>query len=334
MDQLIIHPEVHDALAGHRPVVLLETAVTTSGLPRTPWCWPDLERVIECTNTWQPDAPVNLELARAMAAAVREHGAVPATCAISKGKWHVGLDPTHLEEIALDAKAEKASVTSAARAIRAGVHAGTTVSSTLAAGNLVKRVLGKGPLVMATGGIGGVHYGWATLPDISADLRVMARSPIAVVSAGVKSIVDVPATREWLESLGIPILGLGTNQLPCFIAGLESDAADIHCVQDEQEAAETVKVHWQTVDDHGGILLTVPLKPEFILPRDVVDDATEAAEQAATAAGINGPERTPFLLAHMAESTNGRSLVANIQLLINNARVASRLACCLQEPAS
>ena len=334
MDHLIIHPEVREALTEDQPIVLLETAVTTSGLPRKPWCWPDLESVEECTNNWQASEPVNLELARAMSATVRAHGAVPATCAISNGKWHVGLDAAHLEELALDTKAEKASVTSAARAIRTKVHAGTTVSSTLAAGNLVKRVLGKGPLVMATGGIGGVHYGWATLPDISADLRVMARSPIAVVSAGVKSIVDVPATREWLESLGIPILGLGTEVFPCFIAGLETDSASIHEVRDEREAAETARVHWSTIDDHGGILLAVPLDERSVLPRDLVDDSTQAAEKAATDAGVVGPERTPFLLSHMAEATNGRSLVANIQLLINNARVASRMACCLQEPSS
>ncbi len=315
-------------------MVLLETAVTTSGLPRTPWRWPDLERVKTGHEPWQPEQPVNLELARAMSRTIRDHGAVPATCAISRGQWHVGLDPDHLEALALDTQAEKASVTSAARAIRTGVHAGTTVSSTLAAGNLVRRVLGQGPLTMATGGIGGVHYGWSNLPDISADLRVMARSPIAVVSAGVKSIVDVPATREWLETLGIPILGMGTHELPCFIAGLERHAADIHAVEDEREAAETARVHWSTVDNHGGILLTVPLDEHTSLPRDLVEEATRAAEEAATDAGIAGPERTPFLLSHMAESTNGRSLVANILLLINNAKVAARMACCLQESSS
>ena len=184
MDHLIIHPEVRDALAAGEPVVLLETAVTTSGLPREPWSWPDLDRVTACIPDWNANQPVNLELATAMSRAVRQDGAIPATVAIMNGQWRVGLEPSEIETLALDATADKASVTSAAAALRKGGHAGTTVSSTLAAGNLVRRAIGNAPLVMATGGIGGVHHGWSDLPDISADLRVMARSPIAVVSAG------------------------------------------------------------------------------------------------------------------------------------------------------
>ncbi|MEE2908541.1 MAG: pseudouridine-5'-phosphate glycosidase [Planctomycetota bacterium] len=334
MDHLSIHPEIREALATGQPVVLLETAVTTSGLPRTAWSWPDIDRVTNLASGWQTTQPVNLELARAMSSTVRACDAIPATVAIMNGQWRVGLDHDELEMLALDETAEKASVTSAAAALRKGVRAGTTVSSSLAAANLVTRHLGTGLQVLATGGIGGVHHGWSSLPDISADLRVLARSPLAVVSAGVKSIVDVPATREWLETLGIPVLGLETEAFPCFIAGVDERSSRVHPVQDEREAAALARLHWETVDDHGGLLLAVPLSATSVLPRDLVEDANEQAEAAASRAGIDGPERTPFLLSHMAETTHGRSLVANIELLINNVRVASSLARHLQEASS
>ena len=334
MDRLSIHPEVREALADSRPVVLLETAVTTSGLPRTPWCWPDMERITDLAPDWRSDQPVNLELALAMLNAVRAGDAIPATVAIMDGRWRVGLDREEIETLALDETAVKASVTTAATALRDGGCAGTTVSSTLAVANLVRRQIGAAPEVLATGGIGGVHHGWSSRPDISADLRLLARTPVAVVSAGVKSIVDVPATREWLETLGIPVLGLGTHDFPCFIAGVDEQASGIHLVNDEREAAAVARLHWQTVDSRSGLLLAVPLTTSSVLPRDLVEDANAQAEAAASQAGIDGPDRTPFLLSHMAETTRGESLVANIELLIHNARIAAVMAHRLQEVSS
>ena len=332
MDRLIVHPEVRDALADHRPVVLLESAVTTCGLPRSAWHWADGDAIRGIAPAWQLDQPVNLELARVMSATVRAGGSVPATVAIMNGHWHVGLDPDDLESLALDETAGKASISTAAGALVGGGCSGTTVSAALTAANLVRQSTGSAPQVMATGGIGGVHRGWAQRPDVSADLGVIARTPVVVVSAGVKSIVDVPATGEWLETLGVPVLGLGTDVLPCFIAGVDRRAPGIRRVSSEAEAAELIRAHWDGVDNRGGVMLTVPLEGDLVLAGDLVEEANRAAEDAAST--VDGPDRTPYLLSHLAEATGGRSLVANIALLVRNAAVASALAGTLGDGSS
>ena len=243
------------------------------------------------------------------------------------GCWHVGLEPAEVERIAADEQGGKASISTAASALHRKCIAGTTVSGALTSASLVRDAGLGNPQVLATGGIGGVHHGWARRPDVSADLGVIAETPMAVVSAGIKSIVDVPATGEWLETLGVPILGLDTNEMPCFIAGTDPEAPAVQYVHDETEAAELIQLHWQQVNGTGGVLVTVPLGEELRLPRELVAAANTAAEQAAEAAGVAGPARTPFLLSHMAEATDGRSLIANITLLLQNAGVAAKLAC-------
>ncbi|MBG80653.1 MAG: pseudouridine-5-phosphate glycosidase [Phycisphaerae bacterium] len=327
MERLVVHPEVREALAESKPVVFLETAVTTAGLPRTAWAWPNQDRITQLDSDWQLDQSTNLELARAMSRCVRANGAIPATTVIMDGCWHVGLEPTEVERIATDESASKASVSTAAAALHTGSTAGTTVSGALTAASMVRSAGLGTPKVLATGGIGGVHHGWSDRPDVSADLSVIAETPMTVVSAGIKSIVDVPATGEWLETLGVPILGLGTHEMPCFIAGTDPDAPAVQFVHHLEEAADLVQLHWQAVNGKGGVLLTVPLEAASCLPREVVQKANINAEQAASAAGVTGPARTPFLLSHMAEATEGRSLIANISLLLHNAAVATKLAC-------
>ena len=324
MESLIIQPEVQDALKGGVPVVLLETAVVTAGLPRDPWTWPGDELLAARACDWRPDEPTNLELARNMELAVRAAGAVPATVAIMEGRWRVGLSSEELLHLAADTSAKKASISSAASVLHAHATAGTTVSAVLVAAELIRRAGLPSPRVMATGGIGGVHYNWAARPDVSADLGVMARTPVVVVSAGVKSIVDVPATGEWLETLGVPILGLGTDVMPCFIAGLDPSAPPVQYVADVHAAAEVIGCHWTSVHPGGGVLIAVPVDPTLALPADVVLAANEQAE--ARTRGIIGPSRTPYLLEAMAQETNGASLVANVALLLRNATLATELA--------
>lgn len=334
MEHLCIHPEIQQAMSDGSPVVLLETAVTTRGLPRSSWKWNGREVIVELESEWDLEGPVNLELARAMSRCVRREDAVPATVAIMDGRWHIGLDPAQLEELAGDESAGKASITSIASALHSGSSAGTTVSGALIAAGLMKRATGQAPSVLATGGIGGVHFGWSRQPDVSADLKVMASTPAVVVSAGVKSIVDVVATREWLETLGVPVMGLGTEFFPCFIAGVDEKAPGVLKVDSESEAADIARLHWQMVDQSGGLLLGVPLPSASVLEASLVQEANDLAEASATEAGVDGPDRTPHLLSHMAEQTCGRSLVANVELLLANAKVASRLARSLALEAS
>ena len=310
-------------MASGRPIVLLESAVTTCGLPRSPWTW-DEDAIAGIAPDWRLDQPINLELARMMSATVRAGGAIPATTAIMDGQWHVGLDAADVVALACDETAGKASASTAAGALLGGGRCGTTVSGVLTVAQQMKRVLGNAPEVMATGGIGGVHRGWTDRPDISADLGVIASTPVVVVSAGVKSIVDVPATGEWLETLGVPILGLETAVMPSFIAGVDPEAPAVRSVPSAAQAAALARLHWSSVNPGGGVMLTVPLEGDLVLPRDLVEEANQAAEEAA--GDIDGPERTPHLLGHMAQATGGRSLLANIALLVRNAAVAATLA--------
>jgi pseudouridine-5'-phosphate glycosidase len=332
VQNLTIHPEVLEAIDADRAIVLLETAVVTAGLPRSSWAWPQREVIGELESEWDLEGPVNLELARAMSRRVRHSGGVPATTAIIDGRWHIGLDPEEVERLAMDTAAGKASVATAAVALQAGDSAGTTVSGALTVANLLHAAGLKRPRVLATGGIGGVHRGWATRPDVSADLGVIARTPVLVVSAGVKSIVDVPATGEWLETHGVPVLGYQTQAMPCFIAGVDEAAPPVHCVTSPQEAAAIAEVHWSSVNEHGGLLLGVPIDPNRALPRDEVESANLEAEAASS--HRTGPARTPALLADMARRTDGRSLVANIALLLANADVATAVSTALANSKS
>jgi pseudouridylate synthase len=304
--RLAVAPEVAAALADGRPVVALESTLISHGL-----AWPD-----------------NLAVARASEAAVRESGAVPATVAIHAGRLHVGLDADGLEALATAAPGSvlKAARPSLAVALAGGGWAATTVSATMIAAHAA------GIRVFATGGIGGVHrasgggHGSISL-DISSDLDELARTPVAVVCAGPKAILDVANTLEVLETRGVPVVALGQADLPGFYARSAGIAAP-HSVPDEASAAALIATHLE-LGLGPGILVCVPVPAESALPEAVARDAVDRATREAEAAGVHGPDLTPWLLARMAEVTDGASVRANTALIVNDARVAGRLAVAL-----
>jgi len=308
-DRLLIAPEVAGALAEGRPVVALESTLITHGLPY----------------------PHNLEVATASEAAVRETaGAVPATVAVHDGRLLVGLDRASLEALATAPKGavRKAARPSLAVALAEGGWAATTVSATMIAASVA------GITVFATGGIGGVHRGaldaMGGVPaslDVSSDLEELGRTQMAVVCAGPKAILDVPLTLEYLETRGVPVIAVGQDEVPGFFArssGIKAPAP----AADVAAAARIVAAHFG-LGLGSGALVCVPVPADQALPDDVARDAVARAVEDAEAAGITGPSVTPWLLARIAELTNGRSVPANTALIVNNARVAAQLAAAL-----
>ena len=298
-DRLTIQPEVLAALAEGRPVVALESTLISHGLP----------------------FPRNLEVAGDSEAAVRAAGAIPATVAIHGGRLLVGLDTSAL--IAL-ATAPAGSVLKAARpslaaAIADGGWAATTVSATMIAAHAA------GIRVFATGGIGGVHRGALDGSfDISSDLEELGRTPVAVVCAGPKAILDVPATLEYLETRGVPVVAIGQTDLPGFYARSAGIAAPAS-VDDVAAAARLVATHLG-LGLGGGILVCVPVPEADALPDAVAHEAVERAISEAAGSGVVGPALTPWLLARIAELTDGASVRANTSLIVNDAHVAGDLA--------
>jgi len=302
-----ISPEIADAVAEGRPVVALESTLISHGLP----------------------FPANLEVAAGSEAAVRAAGAVPATVAIRDGRLLVGLDEAALVALATapDGSVRKAARPSLASALAAGGWAATTVSATM----IVARAAGID--VFATGGIGGVHRGAfgggqrrPTL-DVSSDLEELARTPMAVVCAGPKSILDVAATLEYLETRGVPVVAVGQADVPGFYArssGLRAPEA----VEDVEAAARVVSAHLG-MGLGCAIVVAVPVPAEAALPEDEARDAVGQAIAAAESAGVHGPALTPWLLARIAELTEGAAVRANTALIINDARFAGELAAAL-----
>jgi pseudouridylate synthase len=308
---LAVAPDVAEALAGGRPVVALESTLISHGLPY----------------------PQNLEVARASEAAVRESGAVPATVAIHGGRMRVGLEPAELEALATApaGSVAKAARPSLAAALAGGGRAATTVSATMIVAHAA------GVRVFATGGIGGVHRGalagvagrgLARTPtfDISSDLEELARTPMAVVCAGPKAILDVPATLEYLETRGVPVLTIGQDEVPGFYARSSGIASPL-TASSVVDAADVVRLQLELA--LGGALVCVPVPPEEALPDDAARDAVERAVREAEDAGVGGPALTPWLLARIAEITAGASVRANTALIVNNARIAGELASAL-----
>jgi pseudouridine-5'-phosphate glycosidase len=287
-------PEVASALEARRPLVALESTVIAHGLPR----------------------PHNLDLARRMEAIVREGGATPATIAILGGQIKIGLADEELRYLADADHVWKVSrrdfpIVAARKADGATTVAGTMIAAAWAGIN-----------VFATGGIGGVHRGDRT--DVSADLPELARTPVAVVCAGAKAILDLPATLEWLETMGVPVIGLGTDEFPAFYS--RSSGLPLEARADSvAEVAEMIKTKWG-MGLTGGVLIANPIPPESALPPEEINRAIDQALAAAEAEGVKGKAVTPFLLAKVAEITGGASLRANVALLENNARLAARLA--------
>jgi pseudouridylate synthase len=303
-ERLVVGEEVVKAVAEGRPVVALESTLISHGLPY----------------------PQNLEVARASEAAVRESGAVPATVAIHEGRLLVGLDDAALEALAT---APAGSVLKAARpslavALAGGGWAATTVSATMIAAHAA------GIRVFATGGIGGVHRGaiGGASPslDVSSDLEELGRTPMAVVCAGPKAILDVPATLEYLETHGVPVVTIGQADLPGFYAR-SSGLASPQTASDVAGAAAIARVHLEL--GLAGLLVCVPAPEAEALPGDVARAAVERAIRDAETAGIHGPATTPWLLARIAELTDGASIRANTALIVNDARVAGHLAVAL-----
>jgi pseudouridine-5'-phosphate glycosidase len=298
--EVVLSPEVQAARTSDRPVVVLESSVLAQGLPH----------------------PVNLEAARACEEAVRSAGAVPAMVAVLAGQVRCGLSADEVRLLAAGPDPRwKIAVRDLAAARLQRATGGTTVSATCA----VAAALGF-PL-FATGGIGGVHRGGAG--DVSQDLAALARYPGMVVCAGAKSVLDLPRTLEALEALGVPVVGFGTSEFPAFYADRSGLPLE-HRADTPGLAAELLQAQRDRFGLPQAILLAVPPPPELAIPRDEMDRALLAAEAEAARQGVSGKALTPFLLARLAEATAGRTLQANVALLVQNARLAAEVAVAYQ----
>ena len=294
MHELHYSEEVRQALDNQQPIVGLETAVVTHGLPY----------------------PTNIELAQAMENLIREEGAVPATVGVLGGKAQVGMNPTDIQLLAQDRDVIKVSRRDFSRAALKKLNGGTTVAGTITA---LHRA---GIQVFATGGIGGVHRNAPY--DISADLHTMAQTPVIVVCAGAKSILDLPATLETLETLSVPVVGYQSSTFPAFYArssGLPVPSQ----VEDPEDAAVLARAHWE-MGVNSAVLLAVPAPLEVALPDKAMQEAVDQALMDASEHNIHGQEVTPFLLKRVSELTGKSSMKANLGLLLNNARIAARVA--------
>lgn len=293
---LSLSPEVADARAERRPVVALESTIITHGMP-----WPQ-----------------NVETARTVEAEVRAHGAVPATIAVRDGRIHIGLTDAELDALARTRDAAKLSRADLAACLARGGTGATTVAATMICARLA------GIEVFATGGIGGVHRGAQTSFDISADLQELAQTPVTVVAAGAKAILDLPGTFEVLETLGVPVIAVGQDVLPAFW----SRASDLPAPLRMDTAAEIAAAHRMRarLGLPGGQLVANPIPEADEIPADTLAPFIAQALEEAAAAGIAAKAVTPFLLDRIFDLTGGRSLTANIALVRNNARLAAAIA--------
>jgi len=297
---LDLAPEVADALQARRPVVALESTLIAHGLP------------------W----PLNHETATEAEVVVRAEGAVPATVAVWEGRPTIGLSAERRQALARGEGVLKASRRDLAFAVSHKRTAATTVAATM---NLAHQA---GIRVFATGGIGGVHRGAAESGDVSADLPELARTPVAVVCAGAKSILDLRRTLELLETLGVPVVGYGTDEFPAFYLRGSGEPVPAR-VDTPQEAADLLSAHWEL--DGAGVVLAQPPPGEMALDPEEWERALREAERQAAEAGVRGKAVTPFLLARLAEITGGKTLRANRALIVANALLAARIARALCE---
>jgi pseudouridine-5'-phosphate glycosidase len=297
-DLVVIAPEVAAALAERRPVVALESTIISHGLPR----------------------PDNLRVAREVEAAVRAAGAVPATLAVVAGRVRIGLDDAALAEVAGRDDVAKVSVRDVAVVAARGGHGATTVASTAHLAALA------GIRVFATGGLGGVHRGAATTYDESADLVTLARTGVTVVCAGVKSILDVPATLERLETLGVTVLGYGTDDFPGFYLSSSGEPLE-HRVDTPGEVAAVMRARRRLGTDGAALVVANPLPLDAQLDPAVHDRVLRESLDAAAAEGVHGKAATPYLLARFHRATGGASLRVNTTIILRNAALAARIAC-------
>ncbi|MFA8443109.1 pseudouridine-5'-phosphate glycosidase [Yoonia sp.] len=288
--------EVATARATGAPIVALESTIITHGMP----------------------FPQNVETARLVEADVREAGAVPATIAVIEGTLHVGLEPAELDSLGQAQNVAKLSRADIAACIATGSTGATTVAATMIAAHLA------GIHVFATGGIGGVHRGAENSFDISADLQELAQTPVTVVAAGAKAILDLPKTFEVLETLGVPVIAYGQDQLPAFWSATSDMAAPLR-MDTATDIASAQKMR-TAMGLRGGQLVTNPIPQAAQIPADELQPIIDQALQEAQAQGISAKAVTPFLLGRIFELTEGRSLTANIALVRNNARLAAQIA--------
>ena len=299
-DLLSINPEIESALAANKPVVALESTVIAHGLPR----------------------PQNLETAQRLEQIVREEGAMPATIAVLEGKLCVGLNAHQIGSLANNDDIRKVSTRDLAVAVANDWDGATTVASTMW---IAHRAAIK---VFATGGVGGVHRG--ALPDISADLPELARTPMIVVCSGAKIVLDLPATREWLETYGVTVVGYGCDEMPAFYSRQSGLPVDVRC--DSPKEIVQLFVTQRELGIESALLVTVPVPATAEVPARTLTEILDESLRAAEDGNIGGRELTPFLLARMAELSDGATLRANIALLENNVRVAARISSALSEP--
>jgi pseudouridylate synthase len=293
---LDIRDDVRAAIANRRPVVALESTVISHGLPY----------------------PYNLETAAAMEEAVRQRGAVPATVGLLNGRIVVGLQAAQIEQLAQARNVAKVSRADFGPVLASKQAGATTVAATMLVSSAA------GIRFFATGGIGGVHRGAQNTFDISADLAELGKSPVAVVCAGPKAVLDIGLTLEVLETLGVAVIGFGSQELPVFYSR-ESGYTLNHWCATTDEMQRLLRTHWELALSVG-ILITQPPPAEFALPRQEVEGIIAEALQACEAGGVRGKAVTPFLLSHLSTATKGRTLAVNIALLKNNAGLAAQLA--------
>lgn len=295
---LKLSEKIRDALENKKPIVALESTVIAHGLP----------------------FPKNLETARNLEKQVRENGAIPATIAVFDGKFCVGLNENQIEQLATDKNIRKISHRDLPIAVGKKLNCATTVATTAFIAHRA------GIKVFATGGIGGVHRGFSA--DVSADLPELAATPITVVCSGAKIVLDLPATREWLETHGVSILGWQCAELPAFYSRTSGLTIDER-IENAAEAAEIIRAR----DDlklQNAILVAVPIPEEFEIDSQKLEEILAELLKIADEKNIHGKEITPFLLSQMSEKSDGKTLQANIALLENNAKIAAQIAVAIQ----
>ncbi len=293
---LSIAPEIQEALAAGKPVVALESTILSHGMPY----------------------PENLEFSHKVEEIVREEGAIPATTAIIGSKLCVGLTSDQLEIMCKAENVGKVSRRDVATYVATGMTGATTVASTMILADLA------GIRFFATGGIGGVHRGAETTMDISADLQELANTRVAVICAGAKSLLDIGLTLEYLETMGVPVIGLETDDFPAFYCRKSGFGVDFNA-PDDATAAKIMKTKWD-LGLKGGAVIANPIPAEYELDFDEMNAVIERAIESAKKDGIRGKDTTPYLLAHIKDYTEGVSLASNLQLAYDNARRAARIA--------
>ena len=295
---LDISPEVKAALDEGKPVVALESTIISHGMPY----------------------PKNVETALRVEQTIRDNGAVPATIAVIGGRLKAGLSREEIEHLGKAGRAvAKASRRDLPALVARGADGATTVTTTM----IIARMAGIS--IFATGGIGGVHRGAETTMDISADLEELAQTPVMVVCAGAKSILDLGLTLEYLETKGVPVIGYGTDELPAFYTRKSGFSVDYRADSPEELAA--MFRAQRALGYRGGMLVTNPIPEQYAMDKEVIDAAIAQALRECEEKGVHGKETTPFLLARVVELTGGESLESNIRLVLNNAALAARTAC-------